>query len=211
MQSQDLVIIMRVNNYIRKLTVIAVLAAVATALMFFSFNVPLMPGFIKLDLSELPALVASFTLGPVSGIVVCLIKNLANLAFSTTGGVGELSNFLLGVAFVFPAGLIFKKVQTKSGAVAGALVGSLTMALLSIPFNFFVVYPIYYNFLPLDAILGMYHVINPFVGTDPTNENLLRALITFNMPFTFIKGMLSVVITFLIYKPLAPILKGKRV
>ena len=202
---------MRVNNYVRKLTVIAVLAAVSTALMFFSFNVPLMPGFIKMDLSELPALVASFTLGPVSGIVVCLIKNLANLAFSTTGGVGELSNFLLGVAFVFPAGLIFKKVQTKSGAVAGALVGSLTMAFLSIPFNFFVVYPIYYNFLPLDAILGMYHVINPFVGTDPTNENLLRALITFNMPFTFIKGMLSVVITFLIYKPLAPILKGKRV
>ena len=80
---------------VRKLTMTAMLGAVATVLMYLSFSVPLMPSFIKLDLSELPALIASFALGPVCGVVVCLIKNLINLCFTTTGGVGELSNFLV--------------------------------------------------------------------------------------------------------------------
>lgn len=196
---------------VRKLTVVAILSAAATVLMFFSFNVPLMPSFIKLDLSELPALVASFALGPVSGAVVCLVKNVVNLFFSTTGGIGELSNFLLGVCFVVPAGAIYRKFKSKKGAVIGSLLGAAAMAVLSVATNYFVVYPIYYNFLPLDAILGMYHVINPFVGTEPTGENLLKALVTFNMPFTFIKGLLSVAVTFIIYKSLAPVLKGKRI
>lgn len=195
---------------IRKLVVISILAAASSVLMFFSFNVPLMPSFIKLDLSELPALIAAYVLGPVSGVVVCLVKNIVNLFFSTTGGIGELSNFLLGACFVFPAGFLFRKMHSKKGAVLGALVGAVSMALLSVVTNYFIVYPIYYNFLPLDAILLMYHTINPFVGLEPTGENLLRALVTFNMPFTFLKGMFSVVITFLIYKPLAPILLGKR-
>ena len=92
----------RKNFNVRKLTITAMLAAVSSVLMFFSFNVPLMPSFIKMDFSELPALFASITLGPVSGVVVCLVKNLVNLFFSTTGGVGELSNFILGAFFVLP-------------------------------------------------------------------------------------------------------------
>lgn len=195
---------------IRRMTVTAILAAASSVLMFFSFNVPLMPSFIKLDFSELPALIAAYVLGPVSGVVVCLVKNLVNLFFSTTGGVGELSNFLLGTCFVFPAGFLFQRMKSKKGAVIGAFVGALSMALLSVVTNFFIVYPIYFNFLPLDAILGMYHAINPWIGTEPTNANLLSALVTFNMPFTFIKGMLSVIITFAIYKPLAPVLLGKQ-
>lgn len=194
---------------VRNLTVTAILAAASTVLMFFSINVPVMPSFIKLDLSELPALFASFALGPVSGAAVCLVKNVVNLFFSTTGGVGELSNFLLGLSFVLPAGIIYRVKKTKKGAVIGSIIGAFAMALLSVATNFYVVYPIYFNFMPLEAILGMYHVINPFVGTEPNSQNLLKALLTFNMPFTFIKGMISVVITLLIYKPLSPIFKGK--
>ncbi len=192
----------------KKLTVTAILAAVSSVLMFFSINVPLMPSFIKLDLSELPAVIASFVLGPVSGVVVVLVKNVVNLFFTTTGGVGELSNFLLGCALVIPTGIIFKKGRNYKSAIIGSLVGAVSMAILSVATNFFIVYPIYYNFLPLEAILGMYNIINPFIGTEPTNENLLRALLVFNMPFTFIKGMISAVITMLIYKPLAPVLKS---
>ncbi|MEG2930105.1 MAG: ECF transporter S component, partial [Oscillospiraceae bacterium] len=106
---------------IRKMTMTAMLAAVATVLMFFSFSVPLMPSFIKLDFSELPALLAAFTFGPASGIMVCLVKNLVNLLFTTTGGVGELSNFILGALFVFPAGFIYKKMRTRTGAIVGAM------------------------------------------------------------------------------------------
>ena len=189
---------------VRKLTVTAMLSAVATVLMFFSFNVPLMPSFIKLDLSELPALIASFSMGPVAGAVVCLVKNLVNLFFSTTGGVGELSNFLLGCCFVVPAGIVYQRKQNLAGAVIGSVSGSAAMAVLSIFTNYFVVYPIYTAFLPMETIMGMYQAINPNV------ETLWQALLLFNMPFTFIKGLCSVVITLLIYKGIAPVLQGRQ-
>lgn len=188
----------------RKLTSVAMLAAVSTVLMFFSFNVPLMPAFIKLDLSELPALIASFTFGPLAGVTVCLVKNIINVFFTTTGGIGEISNFLLGAMFVAPAGFIYQKLRTKKGAIIASLVGAAIMALLSVLTNYFIVYPVYSNIMaPMDAILGAYKAINPNV------ETLMDALVWFNMPFTFIKGMISVVITMLIYKPLAPVLRGK--
>lgn len=198
---------MKMNNNrmnIRKMVVTAILAAVSTVLMFFSFNVPLMPSFIKMDLSELPALIAAFSLGPVSGVVVCLVKNLINLLFSTTGGVGEISNFLLGAAFVFPAGLIYKKMQGRKGAILGAVTGAVLMALFSVVSNYYVVYPVYTAFMPMEAIMGMYQAINPKI------ENLWQALLVFNMPFTFIKGMISVAVTIVSYKKLSPLLKGKR-
>lgn len=180
----------------------AMLSAVATVLMFFSFNVPLMPSFIKLDFSELPALLAAFTFGPLSGVTVCLVKNLVNLFFTTTGGVGELSNFLLGTMFVLPAGLIYKRMKSRSGALIGSLAGAALMAVTSVAINFYVVYPVYTVFLPMEAILGMYRVINPNIA------GLWDALVIFNMPFTFIKGICSVIAVFMIYKPLSPILKG---
>ena len=88
------------------MSVTAMLSAVAFILMFLDFSVPFMPAFIKMDLSELPALIGAFSMGPVCGILICLIKNVLHLFITTTGGVGELSNFLLGVAFVLPAGWI---------------------------------------------------------------------------------------------------------
>lgn len=190
----------RVN--VRKLTMTAMLSAVATVLMFLSFNVPLMPSFIKLDFSELPALIASFAFGPVCGVTVCLVKNLVNLLFTTTGGVGELSNFLLGACFVLPAGLIYKLHKGRRSALIGSLIGAAAMAVVSVFSNYFVVYPIYTAFMPMETILGMYRAINPNVQT------LWDALIWFNMPFTFVKGLCSVAIAFVIYKPLSPILKG---
>lgn len=188
---------------VRKLAVTAVMAAVAAVLMFMSFSVPIMPSFIKLDLSELPALIASFALGPASGVAVCFLKNLVNLPTTTTSGVGELCNFLLGAAFVLPAGLLYKKIQGRKGALAGSLAGAAAMAILSLPINYFVTYPFYAVFMPMDAIIGMYQAINPAV------ENLFQALLWFNVPFTFVKGLLSVAITFVVYKKLSPLLKGR--
>ena len=86
---------------IRFITVTGILGAVSTVLMMLSFSVPFMPSFIKLDFSELPALIAAYSMGPLSGITVCFIKNLINVTMTTTGGVGELSNFILGVCLVF--------------------------------------------------------------------------------------------------------------
>ena len=196
----------RATKHTRALTGTAMLAAVATILMYMEFPIPIMPGFIKMDISELPALIASFAYGPLSGIAVCLIKNLIKLPSTSTAAVGELFNFVMGALFVGVAGIVYKKNKTRKGAIIGAVAGAMIMALVSLPYNYFVVYPAYvvkYH-LPLEAIIGMYQAINPNVN------GLLACLVTFNVPFTFAKGMVDALLCFLIYKPLSPILHGRK-
>lgn len=188
---------------IRKLTVTAILGAVAAVLMFLQFSVPVMPGFIKMDVANFPALIASFALGPVSGVGVCLIKNLLNLFTTSTGGVGELSDFILGCIMVIPAGLIYKRKKTRGGALLGAVIGAVCMAGCSLLTNYYITYPVYTNFMPMEQIISAYQLILPSV------DSLWKALLIFNVPFTFVKGLLCAIITFLVYKPLSPILKGK--
>ena len=193
----------RISAY--SLAVAAMLSAIAFGLMFLDFPIPfLIPSFVQMDVSELPALLASFSLGPLYGVAVCLVKNLIHLLITTTGGAGELCNFLLGACFVLPAGLIYQKLKARKGALLGALVGAVIMGLLSIPLNYYISYPIYANFMPIDAILNMYQEIRPGV------DGLLECLIIFNAPFTLLKGLLCSLLCFLIYKPLSPILHGRK-
>ncbi|MBQ9268289.1 MAG: ECF transporter S component [Oscillospiraceae bacterium] len=205
----------------RKIVVTAMLSAVAFALQFIEFPIPmLIPSFVKMDVSDLPELLGAFALGPVYGAVIALLKNLLHIVIKGTssGGVGELCNFLLGVFFVVPAGAIYQAMKPKDtagmsrqdikkqglkAAIIGSLAGAVLMAVCSVPLNYFLTYPIYTKFMPMEAIIGMYQVILPSV------KGLLQCLIIFNMPFTFVKGLLDVVICFLIYKPLSPILHGK--
>lgn len=191
---------------IRKLVGTAMLGAVATILMYLEFPIPIMPAFIKMDVSELPALIAGFAYGPVSGVVVCLIKNLIKLPSTTTAAVGELFNFVMGALFVGTAALVYKKIKSRKGAAIGSVLGAAVMAIVSVPYNYFIVYPAYVVFygMPLDAIVGMYQAINPGV------DGLLACLLAFNLPFTFFKGLVDALICFLIYKPLSPILHGRR-
>ena len=187
---------------VRYMSVTAMLSAVAFILMFLDFSVPFMPAFIKMDLSELPALIGAFSMGPVCGILICLSKNVLHLFITTTGGVGELSNFLLGVAFVLPAGLIYRHKKSRRSALIGSLLGAVIMGVFSVVSNYFLVYPVYYNFMPEEAVLGAYQVIVPSM------KSILQCLVCFNMPFTIVKGLFSVVITFLVYKHISPIQKG---
>lgn len=131
-------------------------------------------------------------------------KNVLHLFITSTGGVGELSNFILGVAFVLPAGLLYKYKKTRTTALIGSIAGAVIMGAFSIVSNYFLVYPVYYNFMPQEAVLGAYQLIAPSM------KSILQCLICFNMPFTFIKGMFSVVITFVTYKHISPILKGRQ-
>ncbi len=180
-----------------KLTVTAMLSAVAFLLMFIEFPIPaLIPAFVKLDVSDLPELLAAFSLGPVYGVAVALLKNLLFLVLHGTSSayVGEVFNFIMGGVFAFSAGFVYQRNKSRKGALLGAVIGAVLMSLLSVPLNYYVVYPAYvvcYK-LPLDAIVGMYQAIRP------SANGLLECLVTFNMPFTFFKGMLDV----------APVLPG---
>ena len=189
---------------IRYITVTGMLSALSAVLMMISFSVPFMPSFIKLDFSEMPALIAAFRMGPLSGVTVCLIKNLINVCFTTTGGVGEFANFLLGCCLVVPAGLIYHYHKNRKMALIGSLVGALSMAAMSLPMNYFVTYPIYGKFLPLETIVGMYQAIVPSV------DGLFWCLLLFNVPFTFLKGGLDAAITFLVYKNISPLIHGGK-
>lgn len=188
----------------KKIAVTAMLSALSAILMFISFPVPaLIPFFIKMDFSELPALVAAFVVSPWSGAAVCLVKNLINMLFSTTGCVGELCNFILGALMVVPAGLIYRRKKTRKTAIVACLCGSVIMAAASVLVNYYISYPVYFAVsAPEEAIMEMYQAINPNVS------NLWQALLWFNAPFTLVKGLLVSAITFLVYKPLSNGLKN---
>lgn len=191
---------------VRKIAVTAVLSAIAAVLMFLEFPVVLVPSFLKLDFSELPALIASFSFGPFYGVLVCLIKNLVNLPFSTSLMVGELANFLIGASFVFTAGIVYKRYKTRKRAIMGSIAGAIIMAVLSVPINYYITYPIYaqvYTGGDMQVIINMYTVLYSEIDT------LLKALIYCNLPFTFIKGVVNIILTVLIYKKISPLLKGK--
>ncbi|MBQ5994876.1 MAG: ECF transporter S component [Clostridia bacterium] len=191
-------------NKTRMLAGCGMLTAVAIVLQYIEAPIPFIPSFIKLDFSDLPELIGSFAYGPVAGILIALVKNIIHLAVSQSGYVGELSNFILGAVFAGVAGLIYKKHKTMKGALVGGIAGAVCMALISFPSNLFIVYPFYYNFMPKEIVLQAYQAIVPSM------KSIEQSLVVFNMPFTFIKGILCVVISMLIYKPLSPVLKGKN-
>lgn len=116
-----------------RLAVAAMLSAVAAVLQFVEFSIPLIPSFVKLDISDLPALLGTFSLGPVYGVVIQLVKNLLHLPFGSSAGVGELSNFILGAVFVLCAGLVYRKHKSRKGALIGAMLGAVLMAVVRSP------------------------------------------------------------------------------
>lgn len=177
------------------------LAAFATALQYLEIPSPV--SFIAFDFSDLPALIGSFAYGPIAGIIIEFVKNIIHLAVSRSGFIGELSNFILGAVFVGVAGIMYKHKKTKKTALLAGIVGSFVMSVISYPSNLFIVYPFYYNFMPKEAVLQVYQKLFNV-------ESIEMAILIYNVPFTFIKGLISVVISALIYKPLSPILHGKK-
>ncbi|MCD7742251.1 MAG: ECF transporter S component [Ruminococcus sp.] len=191
----------------RNMAVIAVMSALATVIYYLDFPVPLMPSFIKLDLSNVISLLTGFSLGPAAGATVCLIKNVIHLVIKgmgTTMGIGDIFDFVTSVTFVLTAAIIYKRNRTKKGAMIACIVGTLVFTIISLPLNYFIVYPIYFKaFGGEAAILGMYQELMPSV------DSIFAALCIFNLPFTFIKGVLCALVTVLLYKPLSPVIKGK--
>lgn len=187
---------------------VAMLTAVASVIYYLDFPVPLMPSFIKLDLSNVVSLFAGFTLGPVGGLLVCLLKNIIHIAIKgmgTTMGIGDIFDFVTGATYAVTASLIYVKNHTKKGALIGCCAATVLYTLVSLPLNYFVTYPIYAKaFGGMEAIMGAYQAILPDVG------NLFAALCIFNVPFTLVKGILCSVVTMVVYKPLITVLRKSR-
>lgn len=189
------------------LTVTAMLSALAFVLMYIEISVPIMPAFVKFDFSDLPALIGAFALGPIYGVIIELVKNVIHLIVSQSMFIGELSNFILGAVFTFVAGFIYKRNKTKNMALVGGISGAVIMGLVSVVSNLLIVYPVYvavYFGGDVQTCINMYQVITPFIHLN----SLLSCLLIFNLPFTIVKGLIDVIITFLVYKKISPIIKS---
>lgn len=181
------------------------LSSVASILMLIEFPLPFIaPPFYQLDFSEIPVLIGAFSLGPVTGVIIEAIKILVNFIIngSSTGGVGEAANFVIGCAFVVPAALIYKYKRTKKGAVISMIAGTISMALLGVFINAYIMLPVYSNIMPIEQILQMGKDIVPFI-TNPLTFCLCCVL-----PFNLVKGILVSIVTGFIYKPLSRIINS---
>jgi len=183
------------------MTSIALLSAISFVLAFLEFPIPLSPSFAKMDLSDFPALVGAMTLGPWAGVLVELVKNLLGLLSTSTGGVGELANFLMGGSMVFVAGTIYYK--GKGTAKLACMIGSVTMAVVSALANYWILLPLFESFMPLDALIDSFTAFIPFIHTK------LDVVLWNTIPFNLLKGLGISIVTLLIMPKLIPILRGK--
>lgn len=187
----------------RKIAISAMLAAIGVILQMLEIPLPFIPSFIKLDFSDLPGFIGAFVCGPLAGVLITLIRNVIHIFMGSSAGIGELSNFILSASFVLTAGLIYKKMPNIKGVLIGGVSGAVIMGIVSFPVNNFIIYPLYYSVMgfPQEAILQMYQAIRP------STKSIAEALIVFNVPFTIAKGLISVIITSIIYKPLEKLIK----
>ncbi|MBE6650074.1 MAG: ECF transporter S component [Ruminococcaceae bacterium] len=191
----------------RTIVITALLAAISSVLMYLNFALPFAPAYLKIDFSDFPALLASFSLNPVCGMVVCLIKNLISLPASNTQFVGEISNFILSSTFVMTAGFIYRRHKSKKSALVGCLVGAFAMSVMAVFSNYFVVYPAYVRLMfggSEAPLIGMSSALIPWI------DSILKVVLVFNFPFTLLKGIINALITFAVYKRISPIIKGNK-
>lgn len=180
---------------------VGLLAAISTILYFIEIGVVFIPSFLKLDLSDLPAVIGAFALGPIAGIAIELVKNLIHAFRTQSGFVGEFANFIIGISFVIPAGLIYRHNKSKIGAILALGAGVVIMGIMGNIMNYFVLIPFYVKVgFPLSEIIKLSHIANPYV-TD------LNTLIMFGiLPFNILKGITISLFTVLLYKKISPVL-----
>ena len=181
---------------------IGILAAIGFVLMFIDVPITfLAPSFMKLDASDVPALIGGFAMGPIQGIIVQLIKNILNLSMSSTGGVGEISNFIVGSTIVGVSSLIYKNKKTFKGAMIGLFLGVVSMAIVATMSNYFFIFPLYSKIMPIETIINMGAAITGKI------VDLKSMMLYAVLPFNLFKGSVNAILTLLLYKRIAPILK----
>lgn len=189
----------------RKVAMIGMFSAIAVILMLLEVPVFFAPGFYKVDLSEVPALVGAFAFGPLAGVTIEFCKILLELLLrgTTTAFVGELANFIVGCSFILPASIIYMNKKSKKMALIGSVTGTLCMTIFGTAFNGIYLLPKFAQLygMPLDAIVGVGTAINPAITSVTT-------LVIFAVaPLNILKGGAVSAITVVIYKKLSPILK----
>ena len=190
----------------KKTVFIGMMGAISAVLMLLNLSLPFAPGFLKFDISELPALFVGFFLGPLSGCGVVTVKILLKVLFqgSDTGYVGELMNVMGSICFILPASLIYRWKHTKQGALIAMTVSTVLVSVAFIFINAYIAFPLYSKLygMPMDTIISMGTAVNPMI-TD------LPSLMLFSVfPFNLFKHGVTSFITYLIYKRAGNTMRG---
>lgn len=197
-------LVLKERSYVKILTKIAALSAVAGVLMLIEMPLWFAPNFYKLDLSEIPVLIGAFAMGPIAGMIIEFIKILLNFVLNgtITGGVGEIANFLIGCALIMPAGFIYKYNKSSKTAIIGMAVGILTLTIIGAILNYYLLLPVYAKVfgMPIQAFVEMGSALNPLI------VDLKTFILYAVVPFNILKGVVISAITLLIYKRISPIL-----
>lgn len=200
---------MRKVSPARRITIVAICAAIATVLHIWDFPIPfLAPGFYKLDFSELPVMLCGFYLGPAAAVLCEAVKILLKLLLkgTTTAFVGDFANFCVGCSLVLPAVIIYHTKKTRKTAFWGLLAGTLTLTVFGSAFNAIYLLPkfaeMYYG-SSIDKIIAEGSAINLHI------QNLTTFVLFAVAPLNLIKGVSVSVLTLLLYKKVARPLFGK--
>lgn len=179
------------NNKTNKIVKIGVFAAVASVLMCIEFPFPLFPTFLKFDFGDVPALIGTFALGPIAGVVIELVKNIVKVLLkgTITVGIGEIANFGITAVWVFVAGIIYKRNKSKKTAMIALVTSTIVMSVFGALFNYLVLLPMYQTAFHMQ--LG----------------NLAVYAATIIFPFNMIKGAVVSLATLLLYKKVSVALK----
>lgn len=196
---------MKSRTQIRRLTMAAMMGAVAFVLMYFSFSVPFLSPFADFDFSYLPELIGGYILGPIGAVQIIAVKILLKLVFKGTSSMltGELQKFLLSCAYVLPSVIYYRRHKTRRGAAIGLVIGTVVGVCTAILTNVYIIFPFYIKLYGMDwnAIVGMCSAVNPWIHSVPT-------MVAFSViPFNLIAMSVTSLIAVLVYKKISVPLK----
>ena len=185
------------------MTKVAILSAISYILMFISLPIPgIFPDFLKIDISDVPAIFGGMSLGPVAGFIIVFIKNLFQaMTASTTAWIGEIANLLIGGSYVVIVSLIYRHKKDIKGLLIGFILGTIAMIIVGCLTNYYMLLPFYAKVMPMEAIISMGNIINPRI------TDLGSFVIWMIAPFNLVKAVLISLITLPLYKKMEVILK----
>ena len=185
------------------MTKVAILSAISYILMFISLPIPgIFPDFLKIDISDVPAIFGGMSLGPVAGFIIVFIKNLFHaMTASTTAWIGEIANFLIGGSYVVIVSLIYRHKKDIKDLLIGFILGTIVMIIVGCLTNYYMLLPFYAKVMPMEAIISMGSIINPRI------TDLGSFVILMIAPFNLVKAVLISLITLPLYKKMEVILK----
>ncbi len=185
----------------KRLAIIGILSALSFVLYMLNFALPFaFPSFLELNIADFPALIGGFALGPVSGVIIVLIRTLIKLPFTSTVCVGELADFLNGSVFVLVSGLIYNRNKTKKTALISLALGSLATVFCATLFNRFISIPFYVEFFFKGNWETIVNICKPLYPNATVDTFYFYYILLAAIPFNALRCLVTSLLTFLVYK-----------